>query len=119
MTFWRTATLWMAFIFAVLLTNLIKIARQMREQAPDKHRSFLEAVGDFFVGDSKATISSITVIAVEWILGAVYIDRLGFGEASWLMSIPQHPAIACLLGSLAEGVAPLLVKPMVKRLFPD
>ena len=109
---------WIAYISAVVLVDLINIARYFRLQTPEAHKSFFSAVLDYYLGDKSSTITSATVFGMVWILGAVAIDHVGVDWLPALSGFPTHPAFSFGLGSLAEIFAPKLVKSITTRLFP-
>lgn len=108
--------LWGAYLSAVLLTIMVKLLRFMHQENPT-HVTFRASLDNYFVGSTSTTITSVSVIGFELLLGAVVCDRLPvFGDTA--ASLPQHWALSFFIGSLAEGLAPLGIGWVSKRLFP-
>lgn len=66
----------------------------------------------------ESQVSWIVTIGAVWVIGTLYIERIGL---QWLfdgaiMEIPAAPAMAFLLGSLAELIAPAFVKWALSKL---
>jgi hypothetical protein len=108
--------LWTAYLSAVALTVMVKLLRYMHSQSP-ADGTLKASLQDYFVGSQSTTITSISVVGFELLLGAVVCDQLPvFGDTA--ASLPQHWALAFFIGSLAEGLAPLGISWVSKRLFP-
>lgn len=108
--------LWASYLGAVVLVIQVKLIRWMHQENPE-NVTFMKSLENYFVGGSAATLTSVSTIGFELVLGAVYCDRLPvFGE--YLASLPQHWALAFFLGSLSEGLAPIGIGWISKRIFP-
>lgn len=92
--------------FAVALVLGIKIANELQDVS---WKLWLKAVRDFFFGTNESGYTSVTFIAVAWVICAWYTGAVWGGQDT----LPLHPAIALLLGSLVE----LLVPPVAKRII--
>ena len=62
--------------------------------------------------------SWLITVAVVWVIGAVYIDRLHFEWISngALSVLPEHVSVAFLLGLIAEMVAPAIGKQIIAKI---
>src|SRR5512139_1954906 len=109
---------WIAYCLGAGLTLFYKWGRYVYIQ----HRTGLpikQAAWDWFFEESAANYTSwITTVAVVWVGGAVYINKVGVG---WFLDkaldvIPMHIAIAFFLGNMMELVAPNVAKWFVGKL---
>ena len=64
-------------------------------------------------------VSWTTTVTLVWVVGTVYIERVGIDWlfSGFFMGVPTAPAFACLFGGIAELVAPAAVK-FIVRLMP-
>lgn len=109
--------LWSAYIVAAVFTLSLKLMKYLYEQ--NKQEITLQkAISEFFLGGNQTAVSSVAILGVEWVFGAIYIDHLTFIFGEALNSVPKHPSIAFLLGSIAEVIAPMGVKALTTRIFP-
>lgn len=109
--------MWCAYLLAVVLTILIKLLRFMHGEVP-ANVTFKDSLMNYFVGSSATALTSVTVVAFELLLGAIYIDHLPIIFGDTVAGLPVHPTLAFFLGSLAETLAPLGVKWISQRIFP-
>ena len=125
---------WAAYITAAVLTLVYKFCKYLY----DNRRIWMNAHGGgensgdvlkpwpmrravfgwFFEGSADNAVSWITTIGVVWVGGYLYLS------SSLMDSVPVHPSIAFLFGSLAEMTAPEVSKyiaskavPMLERVF--
>jgi len=66
----------------------------------------------FFEGSAGNAVSWITTVGVVWVGGYLYLS------SSLMDTLPVHPSIAFLLGSLAEMTAPEVSKYLVGKVVP-
>jgi hypothetical protein len=109
--------MWGAYIVAILLTILVKLLRWMHNENP-ANVSFKASLFNYFIGGQATSLTSITVLGFELLLGAVYCDHLSVVFGSYLESLPTHPALAFFLGSIAETLAPIGVRFVSNKIFP-
>lgn len=71
--------------------------------------SFVVATLMFLFNDVRVATTTVTTWAAEWVIGAVYVDKLPlpFGP---LGALPMHASLSFLLGVIGELIAPLVVK---------
>lgn len=109
--------MWVAYLSAVLLVIQVKLMRWMHNENPD-NVTFQKSLENYFVGGTATQVTSVSVLGFELVLGAVVCDKLAvFG--AFATSLPQHWALAFFIGSLAEGLAPIGINWITKRLFPE
>lgn len=103
--------LWIAYLAAALGLLAYKYVRYLyhaRRNGKTGREATLEWLFEPSVDN---VVSWLTTIAVVWVVGAVYIDSV----VDYLSWVPRHPALAFLLGILAEKFAPDLAKYFVSR----
>lgn len=109
--------MWGAYILAVVLTVLVKMLQFMHSENA-VNVTFKASFANYFIGGKATSLSTITILGFEWLLGAVYIDHLPIVFGDTLGNLPTHPALAFLLGSLGEAFAPMGIKWLSNKIFP-
>ncbi len=109
---------WAAYVLAIVLVVLVKMLGWMHGENP-QFVTFKASLLNYFIGGSAAKFSSITILAFELLLGAVYVDRFPIPGLGWVASIPLHPIFSFFLGSISEIIAPPGIRWISKRIFPD
>jgi hypothetical protein len=115
MRYW---SLWISYAIALLLVFAIHVLRYVRQE---KHagiptrKAFIGLVLGTNLADGTTWVGSF---GIAWTIGAVYIDRMS-GISEWLAAAPLHPAIAFAIGGSMATVAPLGMRMLTNRIFPN
>ena len=67
----------------------------------------------FFSPTKENAVSWITTIAIVWLGGVIYIEKLPVPYLTDIFALPLHNAMAFFLGILVEYVAPTIMKGFV------
>lgn len=109
--------LWMAYLVGAILTLVWKWFRSCWYETKKSNVSMKDATLQWFFEASAAnTTSWVTTFGIVWAFGAVYIDQVTWSWFSWVGSIPANNAIAFLMGSLMEMLAPAVVKLVASKI---
>ena len=108
--------LWYFYLSTALITLLITLNKFMKKQAIAN--PYWESVWEFFTGTVLAEVTTVGTFCVVWLVGAMYIGKLTFLIGNQLTGLPDHPAIACLLGFLGEYFTPRAIRWVGNLIFP-
>lgn len=109
---------WVAYLAGAGLTLTWKYVRYVLQRPIGK--SVKQVTLEWMFEPSNANASSwVATVAVVWVVGGIYIDRVAFLFGQELTGVPLHPSVAFFLGVIAEMLAPTAVKWTIKRLFPE
>lgn len=112
---------WVVYFLGVLAPMIFKYAYFMLNQPPvTEHgkQSLLILTLKFFFNDPNAATKTVLTFAGEWLIGAMYVDRLPlpFGD---MFEMPQHIALSFFLGAAAEMfIVPPLIGYFVNKFGP-
>jgi len=109
--------LWYVYVTGAIITHLIRLAAYMKQQPPGSW-SFLKEAGDFYFGGTEPALTTTGTIGIIWVLGAVYIDKLGVSFLNLVVALPLHPALAFFLGFIGEFFGPKIIKVIYHWLVP-
>jgi magnesium-transporting ATPase (P-type) len=109
---------WRLYLLGALLTLIYKWVKYVHI-GMKQGRTFKAATLEWFELVTVGSRASwATTIGVVWVIGTVYINRIAVGSlfGGFLNNVPVFPAFAFLLGSIAEMIAPDLVKFIVSKI---
>lgn len=113
---------WLFYAVGALLPFVVKYAYYMLQQESENEfgkRSFAILTLKFLFNDQAATMKTLLTVSGEWLIGAMYVDRLPlpFGD---VFEMPQHIALSFFLGVIAEGfLVPPLIGAFVSKFGPQ
>jgi hypothetical protein len=102
-----TTPLWYIYLSAAVAAHLIRLVAYMKQQQPGSLKNELM---DFYFGGQEASLTTVGTIGIIWVLGSVYIDKLGVSFLNLVVNLPLHPALAFLLGFMGEFFGPKIIK---------
>lgn len=111
-------TIWIAYIVGALMCLWWKW-RGYRVKHPGLLRPTLRKW--LFAHSAESRMSWFTTICIVWIIGSVYIEKIGLYQAGiqGLIALPVTHSIAGLLGWMAELLAPNILRALIGRLNGD
>lgn len=116
---------WIWYFAGIMAPFIIKYANYMLKQTEtmpvppslqgkvivtEQRWSFMIATLRFLFGDVQASIKTLTNFAAEWVIGAVFLDKLPVPFAVDVFEMPQHIGLAFFMGLIAES---LIVPPFM------
>jgi len=109
------------YFLGLALALLFKVGysvyhRPMQGGAVVKRVPVKTALLDFFFKDANSAGATLVTIAVAWVAVAAYVGEV---EIEWLGAVeglPEHNAVAFLLGVAIEAAAPPMFKALITRL---
>jgi hypothetical protein len=107
---------WYFYLSSAMITLLITINKFMKQQPADN--KFWGSLWDFYTGTPLAEVTTVGTFSVVWLIGAMYIQDITFLIGNQLNTLPDHPAIACLLGFLGEYFTPRAIRWVGNTIFP-
>lgn len=108
--------LWYYYLSVAFITLLITLNKFMKAQDPAI--PYWESVWFFFTGSVLAEVTTVGTFCVVYLVGAMYIQDLTFLIGNQLNDLPNHPAIACILGFLGEYFTPRAIRWVGNTIFP-
>lgn len=113
---------WAAYLTGAFLTLVWKWSRwcwqEMKKSGPPVStatRIRIATLQWIFEPSASNAVSWVTTFGIVWVFGVVYISGVSWTWFAWVREIPVHVAIAFLLGSLMEMIAPAIVKTIASR----
>jgi len=107
---------WIMYLLGALLALAWKWQRYCYE-AKGRSIPFWQASREWFELETfESKTSWLITVAVVWVIGAVYIDRLDFEWIATLAILPEHVSVAFLLGIVAEMIAPAIGKRIINKI---
>lgn len=103
---------WLVYFIGVALPYAIKMGNYLLRTRVDDKVTLWHAIAEYLFGNVQTSITSVMTVGAEWVLGAIYVDRLPLPFTPTL-ELPLHVAACFFLGAISELIAPLLIKRVV------
>jgi hypothetical protein len=118
---------WWAYATGALLVLVVKVAnyqvKYYRSLTASNGSWFWRGIAEFLwpktskrVEGSLDSVSWVTTIGIVWMLGGVVAHNMDLLLPEALHDIVEHRALAFMLGSMAEMIAPKLANTMVDNI---
>jgi len=108
---------WILYIVGIALPFIIKYGNHMLQENPQRFGLLVSTVR-FLFADVPTSMKTITNLAAEWVIGAIYMGELALPFAD-LSGLPKHVALSFFLGFTAETlIVPPFISFMMRRFGP-
>lgn len=103
---------WLWYFVGVALPYFIKLGNYLLRKTADHTVSLWRIIAEYMVGDVQVATTSVMTLGAEWVLGAIYVDKLPMPFME-VLDLPLHVASCFFLGAIAELIAPLIIRRVV------